>query len=118
MRKAPDRAHAEIVSAGDADEPIESEPFRERSLLATRASHVDQRWLRQMNRAVVLACVRDYGPIARVTIAERTALSRATVSAITQALLEEGVLREGERLPSTARGGRRAVLLYDAAEKS
>lgn len=117
MRKAPDRAHAEPVLTGAADEPLESESFPDLPLLATPTSHVDQRWLRQMNRAVVLACVRDHGPIARVTIAERTALSRATVSAITQALLQEGVLREGERLPSTARGGRRAVLLYDVAEQ-
>lgn len=115
MRNSHDGAHAEPV--GNEGDPVEGELFAGPSLVGSSMSHVDQRWLRQMNRAVVLACVRKHGPIARVMIAERTALSRATVSAITQALLQEGVLREGERLPSTARGGRRAVLLYDAAEK-
>lgn len=114
MRDSHDGAH--INPAYGVDE-ADDDSFLEPSLLAAPLSHVDQRWLRRMNRALVLACVREHGPIARVTIAERTALSRATVSAITQALLEEGVLREGERLPSTARGGRRAVLLHDAAEK-
>lgn len=109
MRDAQDGEHGPPAAAPDAlddDEHLTHAPF------AMPVCHVDQRWLRQMNRAVVLACVREHGPIARVTIAERTALSRATVSAITQALLLEGALREGERLPSTARGGRRAVLLH------
>ncbi|HEX5570398.1 MAG TPA: winged helix-turn-helix domain-containing protein [Ktedonobacterales bacterium] len=73
--------------------------------------HVNQRWVRRINRALVLACIQRDGPISRVRIAERTTLSRATVSAIITVLLREGVICEEERLPSTSRGGRRAVPL-------
>ncbi|MGH2485408.1 MAG: winged helix-turn-helix transcriptional regulator [Ktedonobacterales bacterium] len=73
--------------------------------------HVDQRWLRHVNRALVLACIREHGPISRVRIAQRTELSRTTVSAIARALLQEGIIREGARSSSTKRGGRRASLL-------
>ncbi|MGH2485130.1 MAG: winged helix-turn-helix transcriptional regulator, partial [Ktedonobacterales bacterium] len=61
--------------------------------------------------ALVLACIREHGPISRVLIAQRTELSRTTVSAIARALLQEGVIREGARSSSTKRGGRRAILL-------
>lgn len=74
--------------------------------------HVDQHWLRRVNRALVLACIHEDGPISRVRIAQRTELSRTTVSAITRALLQEGVIREGARASSTKRGGRRAILLH------
>ncbi|HKV84170.1 MAG TPA: winged helix-turn-helix transcriptional regulator [Ktedonobacterales bacterium] len=77
--------------------------------------HVDQRWLRRNNRALVLACIREHGPISRVRIAQRTELSRTTVSAIARALLQEGVIREGARSCSTKRGGRRAILLHATA---
>ena len=74
--------------------------------------HVDHRWLRSINRALVLACIRDRGPISRVKIATYTALSRTTVSAIASALLREGVIHEDGRAPSTVRGGRPATLLH------
>jgi DNA-binding MarR family transcriptional regulator len=73
---------------------------------------VDQRWLRHINRALVLAALREHGPISRVGLAARTGLSRTTVGVIAAALLDEGLIREGERLPATGRGGRRAVLLH------
>jgi hypothetical protein len=82
------------------------------SSMLGQVQHVDQTWVRQINRALVLACIRECGPISRVQIVERTALSRATVSTITHALLHEGLIQEGERVPSTSRGGRPAVLLH------
>ncbi len=88
------------------------------SPLPGQLHHVDHRWLRHINRALVLACLQDHGPISRVEIAERTDLSRTTVSAITNALLREGVIREGERLPAAAQGGRRAVLLHVIPSRS
>jgi hypothetical protein len=90
----------------------DDDPPPEWSRLLGPVHHVDQRWLRQVNRALVLACVRKHGPVSRVKIAEHTALSRTTVSAIINALLGEGIVREGEHVPSTTRGGRRAVLLH------
>ena len=122
MCDPPTRSHADLPtwrqsppdSTAEAAPPARADDGQASgwSLVLEPVHHVDQRWLRQANRALVLACVREYGPISRVKIAERTALSRATVSAITSVLLQEGVIREGERLPATTRGGRRAVLLY------
>lgn len=122
MCNPPARSHADLPTwsqsppdgAAGAAPPARADDGQasEWSLVLEPVHHVDQRWLRQANRALVLACVREYGPISRVKIAERTALSRATVSAIISMLLQEGVIREGERLPATTRGGRRAVLLH------
>ncbi len=106
-------ARTDVTPAGS--EPGD-EPFAWPARLAL-ARHVDQRWLRRMNCAFVLTCVREHGPISRVKIAEMTALSRATVTMITTELLQEGAIQEGERLPSTARGGRRAILLYASARR-
>lgn len=123
MRNTPDPCHADLQTRrpSHAETPASAAPLAWSegaeqasgwSLLLAQIHHVDQQSLRHINRALVLACIREYGPIARVQIAERTALSRATVSAITNALLRDGAIREGERLPSTKRGGRRAVLLH------
>ncbi len=48
--------------------------------------------MRAINRFHVIDLIRRDGPIARVEIAERTELSRATVSAITGDLLESGLI--------------------------
>jgi predicted NBD/HSP70 family sugar kinase len=52
----------------------------------------DPELMRAINRFHVIDVVRREGPIARVGIAERTELSPATISAITGALIEQGVL--------------------------
>lgn len=120
MSATSDRSHnrsqADDQSAlPHADTSDDEEALEWRAHLG-QARHVDQRWLRRMNSAFVLTCVREHGPLTRVQIAAMTALSRATVTMITTELLQEGALREGERLPSTARGGRRATLLYASAQ--
>lgn len=126
MGNTSDRSHTNrdlTDNHADAQEGAEragSEPDDESLALPARlgqARHVDQRWLHRMNCTFVLTCVREHGPITRVKIAEMTSLSRATVTLITAELLQEGVIQEGERLPSTARGGRRAVLLYACAHR-
>lgn len=53
----------------------------------------DPELMRAINRYHVIDAIRRDGPIARVQIAEQTELSRATVSAITGALIEDGVVR-------------------------
>lgn len=68
--------------------------------------------LRQINREVVLTCLRNEGPLARVQLAVRTGLSRSAVGVIIEELLREGVVREGDALPATSQGGRRAILLH------
>ena len=78
--------------------------------------HVDRgsdlRAVREANRAVVLNCIREEGPLARVTIAKRTGLSRTTVSSLVDDLLSEGLVREGSMLSAARSGGRRAILVH------
>lgn len=62
-----------------------------------------------MNRAAILRLVGSSGPIARTTIAARLGLSPATVTIVTRELIEQGLLRVAERVPS--KGGRPKLLL-------
>ena len=48
--------------------------------------------MRAINRFHVLDAIRQHGPISRVEIADRTELSRATISAITGALIEDALI--------------------------
>lgn len=76
------------------------------------ARGADLRLMRELNRLLVLNSVREHGPIARVTVARRTGLSRTTVSAIMDVLLQEGFVREGSTQNATPSGGRRAILVH------
>lgn len=76
----------------------------------------DHHLIREFNRLLVLNCVREYGPIARVKIAQRTGLSRTTVSSIIDALLQEGFVREGDLLSAAPAGGRRAIPVHFNAD--
>jgi predicted NBD/HSP70 family sugar kinase len=60
-------------------------------------------------KTVVLQSLRMNGPISRIDLAERTSLSRATISGCTGELMEEGLIRETSKAAST--GGRPAVYL-------
>jgi len=122
MAGVPERPHADLAArrsppCGDGSAAAVGDATPGWPSLLGGVRHVDQTWMHRVNSALVLACIREHGPISRVKIAERTALSRATVTAITRALLREGVIREGERAPSSARGGRRAVLLHAVAHR-
>jgi predicted NBD/HSP70 family sugar kinase len=68
--------------------------------------------MRAINRYHVIDVIRRDGPIARVEIVERTALSPATISAITGALIEEGLIDVVRVEPSEggARGRPRVLL--------
>jgi hypothetical protein len=101
----PDARPATPPYRGEGDQPAAG------IFVPGSVGHVDQHWMRQINRALVLACVRERGPIPRVLIARHTGLSRTAVSAITDVLLREGLLREQGYLPASVRGGRRARLL-------
>lgn len=72
--------------------------------------------IRKFNRLLVLNYVRDHGPIARVMLAQRLGLSRTTVSSIVDALLQEGLVQEGNFLNAAPRGGRRAILVHFNAD--
>lgn len=75
--------------------------------------------MREINKYNVLETIRRHGKISRVEISERTQLSPTTVSAITSALLEEGLIQAIHSKPngSSQRGRPRVSLdlIPDAA---
>jgi glucokinase-like ROK family protein len=72
----------------------------------------DLHLMRELNRLAVLNCVRTRGPISRVAIARSTGLSRTTVGSIIDALLQEGIVQEGEAARAARSGGRRPILVH------
>jgi predicted NBD/HSP70 family sugar kinase len=79
---------------------------------ATATRGAGLRTMRELNRGLVLNCIRTEGPLARVAIAERTRLSRTTVGSIVDALLKDGLVREGELLSAARSGGRKATPVH------
>jgi predicted NBD/HSP70 family sugar kinase len=72
----------------------------------------DPELMRAINRFHVMDAVRRFGPIARVEISTRTDLSPTTVSAITAALLDDGLIvpRPTGDVRDAARGRPRVLL--------
>ena len=72
----------------------------------------DPELMRAINRFHVMDAIRRHGPIARVEISERTELSPTTVSAITAALLDDGLItpRQVGTVRDAARGRPRVLL--------
>ena len=70
------------------------------------------RAMREANRSLILNYLREHGPLARVSISRRTGLSRTTVSSIVDALIKEGLVREGSTQNAARSGGRRAILVH------
>ena len=68
--------------------------------------------MREINKYHVLETIRCFGKISRVEISERTLLSGTTVSAITAALIDEGLIEAIHTAPaSEGQRGRPRVLL-------
>ncbi len=65
--------------------------------------------VKQVNSSVVYRIIDSHGPISRVKIAALSHLAPASVTKITRALLEHGLIKEQEHQAST--GGRRAISL-------
>ncbi len=65
--------------------------------------------MRDINRQIVLNYIRDGSPISRAEIARKTELQRSTVSAIVDALLDAGLVKEIGEGDST--GGRKPKML-------
>jgi N-acetylglucosamine repressor len=78
---------------------------------------VDSRAMREMNRALLLDMIRRATTVTRTDLARRSALTKPTVSAIVDALIGEGLVREAGFGVSPSRKGRRSRLieLNDAA---
>lgn len=72
----------------------------------------DPQLMREINKYHVLETIRCHSRISRVEISERTLLSGTTVSAITGALIEEGLVQAIHmKRPEDGRRGRPRVLL-------
>lgn len=69
----------------------------------------NQTFIKEMNLSIVLNVIRDLGPISRAQIAQRTGLNKATVSALTDTLIEKNLVVEMGPGPSQV--GRRPILL-------
>ena len=74
--------------------------------LPAKATHAQTR---QHNHRLVLRTVYDFGPISRAEVARSTGLTRTTVSDVVVDLLDEGMVEEVGRGPST--GGKAPILL-------
>ncbi len=71
----------------------------------------DQSTTRAANRKQVLNSLRQLGPLSRSQLVEVTGLSGAAITFVTTDLLEEKLLIEHEIGDTTAKGGRKPVLL-------
>lgn len=67
--------------------------------------------LKQMNKRLILQTIRRRQPVSRSEIAEVTAISRTTVSQLTDELLREGWIREVGQGISGTKGGRKPITL-------
>ena len=76
------------------------------------AKGADLRLMRELNRLLILNCVRVSGQITRVAVAHQTGLSRTTISSIVDELLADNLLFEGQTVDAAPTGGRRATLLH------
>lgn len=67
--------------------------------------------MREVNRSLVLALVKEGGPVSRASIARSTTLAKPTVSAIVDELIVEGLVREIGPGSTATGGGRPPILL-------
>ena len=74
--------------------------------LPAKATHAQTR---QHNHRLVLRTLYDFGPISRAEVARSTGLTRTTVGDVVGDLLDEGMVEEVGRGPST--GGKSPILL-------
>ena len=72
---------------------------------------VDNRGMREINRAIVLDIIRHSERISRAELANRSALTKPTVSAIVDDLMRDGSVREVGFAETASNGGRPARLL-------
>jgi len=71
----------------------------------------DRNLIKNMNQQLVLQLIQGRGPISRRDITEITGLSGASVSGITNTLINQGLVSEVGEEQNNGRAGRRAVLL-------
>ncbi|GIN70690.1 xylose repressor [Bacillus sp. J14TS2] len=67
------------------------------------------KWMKSLNRTIILNKIRTDGPISRATIAKQTNLTPPTVSSLVNELITSGLVIESEQGQSV--GGRKPTLL-------
>lgn len=73
----------------------------------------DQRFVKSLNRTALLRLLRDESGLSRVDLANRSGLTKSTVSLITKELIDEGWLAEDGALATGALGRRPTPLRLD-----
>jgi predicted NBD/HSP70 family sugar kinase len=68
------------------------------------------------NRGRVLQVLFDLGPTSRAELARHVGVNRATITGIIQPLIDQGILVEGEPLPSKEGGGKPARPIWFAED--
>jgi glucokinase-like ROK family protein len=78
----------------------------------------DHNVMREVNRSLVLAVVKESGRVSRASIARATTLAKPTVSAIVDELIADGLVREVGTGTTATSGGRPPIMLeYNAASQ-
>ncbi len=67
--------------------------------------------IRRANRAAVLTCLHEQGPLSRKRLAEQLGLSPAGISKIVSELIGDGLVREGDTAPGGGVGRREVYLI-------
>jgi predicted NBD/HSP70 family sugar kinase len=74
--------------------------------------------MREVNRSLVLAVVKEGGRVSRASIARSTTLAKPTVSAIVDELIADGLVREIGTGTTATSGGRPPIMLeYNASSQ-
>src|SRR6185437_12023371 len=81
-----------LTGAGAGEIKLRSEKKVDRAARQADMKTADPELMRAINRFHVMDAIRRFGPLSRVEISERTDLSPTTVSAITAALLDDGLI--------------------------
>lgn len=69
----------------------------------------DQALVKKINKSIVLDTIRQYAPLSRVQVSQRTGLNKATVSNLVAELITEDLIQEMG--PGESSGGRKPLLL-------
>ncbi|MBX0356071.1 ROK family transcriptional regulator [Halobacillus sp. Nhm2S1] len=71
----------------------------------------DAAYIKNMNKKLVLKCIRDHEPISRSEISKKIHMSKPSVSLLVENLIQEGWVLETGTGKSTVTGGRKPVQL-------
>jgi transcriptional regulator with XRE-family HTH domain len=88
----------------------------DRSSMSTLPITGDQRLVKNINRTALLRLLRDEQGLSRADLADRSGLTRSTVSLITKQLIDEGWVAEADILVTGTLGRRPTPLRLDGAK--